>query len=60
MPQLNLNFTDIPIPQESLWEDLHNEQKHLIIEAFAKLMLKALADSHPPSPAEPRKEVAND
>ena len=60
MPQLNLNFTDIPIPQESLWEDLHNEQKHLIIEVIAKLMLKAVADSHPPSPAEPIKEAAND
>ena len=60
MPQLNLNFTDILIPQESLWEDLHNEQKNLIIEAFARLMLKAVADSHRPSPAEPIKETAND
>lgn len=60
MPQLNLNFTDIPLPQESLWENLHNEQKHLIIEAFARLMLKAAATSQAPSPAEASKGVLND
>lgn len=60
MPQLNLNFTDIPIPQESLWEDLHNEQKLIIIETFARLMLKAATASPPLSLAEPTKGAADD
>jgi hypothetical protein len=60
MPQLNLNFTDIPIPQEFLWEDLHNDQKHLIIETFAGLMLKAATASPSLSPGEPTKGAAND
>ncbi len=60
MPQLNLNFTDTPIPQESLWEDIHNEQKHLRIEAFARLMLKAAAMPQSPRPAEPTKGAVND
>jgi hypothetical protein len=60
MPQLNLNFIDIPIPQESLWEDLHNEQKQLIVEALARLMLKASATSQTPGQAEARKETIND
>ena len=60
MLQLNLNFTDIPMPQESVWEDLHNEQKHLIIEALARLMLKAAKTSPSPSPADAQKGVIND
>ncbi len=60
MLQLNLNFTDIPIPQESLWADLPNEQKHLIIEALARLMGKAATASPSPSPAEPPKGITND
>jgi hypothetical protein len=27
MPQLNLNFTDIPIPETHLWEQFDDEQK---------------------------------
>ena len=27
MPQLNLNFIDIPIPETCLWEQLDDEQK---------------------------------
>ncbi len=26
MPQLNLNFLDIPIPETCLWEELDDEQ----------------------------------
>ena len=35
MPQLNLNFIDIPLPQESLWAELNNEQRLLIVESLA-------------------------
>lgn len=41
MSQLNLNFTDIPIPQACLWESLDNRHKQTIIEALARLMIKA-------------------
>ena len=27
MPQLNLNFNDIPIPETCLWEQFDDEQK---------------------------------
>jgi len=54
MPQLNLDFVDIPVPQACLWESLNHEQKQLIIETLARLMLNAAA------PTENPKEPAND
>lgn len=52
MPQLSLNFIDIPIPQTHLWESLSNEQKLLLIETLARLMVKAAAEgSNPQEPA---------
>ena len=41
MPQLNLNFTDIPIPQSHLWEQLDEDQKQIVIETLARLIIKA-------------------
>lgn len=41
MPQLNLIFFDIPIPQTCLWEELNNQQQQLVIETLARLMIKA-------------------
>jgi phenylpyruvate tautomerase PptA (4-oxalocrotonate tautomerase family) len=41
MPQLNLKFTDIPIPETCLWEQLDDEQKRNIVEALARLLVKA-------------------
>jgi predicted Fe-S protein YdhL (DUF1289 family) len=41
MPQLNLNFTDIPIPETCLWEQLNDEQKQIVVDALARLMIKA-------------------
>jgi hypothetical protein len=41
MPQLNLSFIDIPIPETCLWEGLNEEQKQLVVEALARLMVKA-------------------
>jgi hypothetical protein len=41
MPQLNLNFTEIPVPETCLWEQFHEEQKRLVVEALARLPTKA-------------------
>ena len=41
MPQLNLNFTDVPIPETCLWEQLDDEQKRSVIETLARLLVKA-------------------
>lgn len=42
MPQLTLNFGDIiPIPERCLWEQFDDEQKQILIEALARLLLKA-------------------
>src|SRR5207302_3453688 len=46
MPQLNLNFTDIPIPETHLWEHLDDEQKRIVIETLARLLVKATGDKH--------------
>ena len=44
MPQLNLNFTDIPIPETCLWEQLDDQQKRTVIENLARLLVKATRD----------------
>ena len=46
MPQLNLNFNDIPIPETYLWEQFEDEQKRIVIEALARLLLKTIQDKH--------------
>lgn len=47
MPQLNLNFTDIPIAETCLWEQFDDEQRRTVIETLARLMTKATrADKH--------------
>ena len=53
MPQLNLNFLDIPIPETCLWEELDDEYKQLVIETLARLMLNAVRTGKP-------QEAAND
>jgi hypothetical protein len=53
MPQLNLNFTDIPIPQSHLWEQLDEDQKQIVIETLARLIIKAARANN-------RKEPTND
>jgi phenylpyruvate tautomerase PptA (4-oxalocrotonate tautomerase family) len=40
MPQLHLNFTDIPIPETCLWEQLDHQQKRIVVETLARLLLK--------------------
>lgn len=41
MPQLNLNFNDIPIPETHLWEQFDDEQKRIVVETLARLLVKA-------------------
>jgi hypothetical protein len=40
MPQLNLNFIDIPIPERCLWEQFDDEQKRIVIETLTRLLVK--------------------
>ena len=44
MPQLNLNFNDIPIPETHLWEQFDDEQKRIVIETLARLLVQATSD----------------
>ena len=41
MPQLILNFNDIPIPETHLWEQFDDQQKRIVIETLARLLVKA-------------------
>jgi hypothetical protein len=50
MPQLNLNFLDIPIPETCLWEELNHEQRQLVIETLARLMLNSVRPRDPEAP----------
>jgi len=38
MPQLILNFNDVPIPETHLWEQFDDEQKRIVIETLARLL----------------------
>lgn len=46
MSQLNLNFTDIPIPETCLWEQFDDEQKRIVVETLARLLVKASRDQN--------------
>ncbi len=46
MPQLNLNFIDIPIPETCLWEQFDDEQKRLVIETLTRLLVKLTQTSN--------------
>ena len=46
MPQLNLNFNDIPIPETCLWEQFDEEQKRVVIETLARLLVKTTRAKH--------------
>ena len=46
MPQLMLNFTDIPIPDTCLWEQFDDLQKRVVIETLARLLVQATRDEH--------------
>ena len=46
MSQLNLNFTDIPIPETCLWEQFDDEQKQIVIDILARLLAQATRNDH--------------
>lgn len=46
MPQLHLNFTDIPIPETCLWDQVDDEQKRIVIETLARLLVQATRDKY--------------
>jgi predicted Fe-S protein YdhL (DUF1289 family) len=46
MSQLHLNFTDIPIPETCLWEQFDDQQKRIVIENLARLLVQAIRDKH--------------
>jgi len=46
MPQLNLNFTDIPISETCLWEQFDDDQKKTVVETLSRLLVKATRDKH--------------
>ena len=45
MPQLNLNFHEIPIPETHLWEQFDEDQKRAVIEILSRLLVKATQNS---------------
>ena len=45
MPQLNLNFHDIPIPETHLWEQFDEDQKRVVVETLVRLFVKATWDN---------------
>jgi hypothetical protein len=45
MPQLNLNFNDIPIPETHLWEQFDDEQKRAVLDLLSRLLVKATQNS---------------
>ena len=47
MPQLILNFNDIPIPETHLWEQFDDEQKRIVIETLIRLLVKLAQATHP-------------
>jgi len=53
MRQLPLKFTNLPIPEMHLWEQLADEPKQAVIETLARLLSQAV-QAHPPQ------EEAND
>lgn len=43
MPQLKLNFTNLPIAERCLWEQFEEEQKRAVVETLARLLHQATA-----------------
>ena len=45
MPQLNLNFHEMPIPETHLWEQFDDEQRRAVLEILSRLLVKATQDN---------------
>ncbi len=41
MPQLNLKFHDIPIPETLLWEQFDDEPKRAVLTILSRLLVNA-------------------
>ena len=52
MTQLDLIFSDLPLPESCLWEQFDTEQKRVVVETLARLLLKATTG--------PEQEPSND
>jgi hypothetical protein len=50
MAQLNLTFTELPLPEPQLWEQFDPTQKQLLIEILTRLMVKAARTGSPEEP----------
>lgn len=46
MPQLNLNFHDLPIPEAHLWDEFDKNQRQAVIEILVRLLVKATGDNN--------------
>ena len=46
MPQLNLNFHDIPIPETHLWDEFDAERKDAVIQMLTRLLVKATHENN--------------
>ena len=46
MPQLNLNFHDIPVPEKHLWDEFDEEQKDAVIRMLIRLLVKATLENN--------------
>ena len=46
MPQLNVNFHDIPIPEKCLWELFDDAQRQVVIETLVRLLIQATRHQH--------------
>jgi len=46
MPQLNLNFHDIPVPETHLWDEFDEDRRHAVVQMLVRLLVKATQDSH--------------
>jgi|KBSMisStandDraft_5_1062788.scaffolds.fasta_scaffold1870137_1 hypothetical protein len=40
MPQLNLMFNDVPIPENCLWAQLSDDYKQIVIETLVRLIVQ--------------------
>ena len=41
-----MNFNDLPIPETHLWEQFDEDQKRVVIETLARLLVKTTRDKH--------------
>lgn len=47
MPQLSLNFHEIPIPETHLWQQFDDEQRRAVLEILSRLLVKATQLNQP-------------